>query len=79
MATGFKGRKPKGSSAPLEHLAQAENFSHVRSRLRTVRIFRCLLKARNDQFAGLPTFTALTKSIAAFDRILDQCARTGQL
>lgn len=57
----------------LEHLAQEENFQFVRSRLKVVRLFRYLLKARHSQFAGLQTFTSLTASIMALDRTLDHC------
>jgi hypothetical protein len=73
MTGVFRGRKNKGASMRLEHLAREENFQFVRSRLRIVRLFRYLLKARHDQFAGLPTFTALAKSITSLDRTLDHC------
>lgn len=75
MTGVFKGRKHKGSTMRLDHLAQEENFGFVRSRLRVVRLFRYLLKARHDQFAGLPTFTSLIESIRALDRTLDNCER----
>lgn len=75
MTGVLKGQKHKDTSMRLEHLAQAENFRFVRSRLRAVRLFRYFLKARNDQFAGLPTFASLTESIAVLDRILDHCER----
>jgi len=73
MTGVYKGKKRIGASMRLERLAQEEDFPFVRSRLRVVRLFRYLLKARHDQFAGLPTFTSLTESITALDQTLDHC------
>ena len=73
MTGVFKGRKHKGASMRLEHLSQKENFGFVRSRLRIVRLFRFLLKARHEQFAGLVTFASLVESIKALDQTLDHC------
>lgn len=73
MTGVFKGKQHKGESMRLERLVREEDFRFVRSRLRVVRLFRYLLKARYDQFAGLPTFTSLTNSITALDRTLDYC------
>ena len=59
MTGVFKGKQHKGESMRLERLVREEDFRFVRSRLRVVRLFRYLLKARYDQFAGLPTFDHL--------------------